>query len=77
MSDNQASFTEDLGPVSTLSNQTQARRVEAGVDEALDAAAQLQAAEGRSPRGRELALLITKLDEAKLWLGEYNRQKGH
>ena len=65
--------TTKLGPVSTLSPTTQSRKCEADLNEAHDAAAQLQASVGRSEGGREISMVITKIDEAMLWLAAFNK----
>jgi len=46
---------------------------EAALNEAHDAAAQLQASVGRSTGGREISMVVTKIDEAMLWLAAFNK----
>jgi len=46
---------------------------EAALNEAHDAAAQLQASVGRSAGGREISMVVTKIDEAMLWLAAFNK----
>jgi hypothetical protein len=65
--------TSQLGKISTLSDDTQSRKCEADLNEAHDAAAQLQASVGRSAGGREISMVITKIDEAMLWLAAFNK----
>jgi len=46
---------------------------EAALNEAHDAAAQLQASVGRNAGGREISMVVTKIDEAMLWLAAFNK----
>lgn len=48
---------------------------EAALNAAHKFAAQLQTQVGRSEGGREISLVITKIDEAMLWLAAFNKSQ--